>query len=47
VPLVYVGPRLADVKAGGALCDIAPTLLALMGLAPPREMRGQSLITLP
>lgn len=47
VPLVYVGPRSADLKASGALCDIAPTLLTLMGLAPPREMQGQSLITLP
>jgi 2,3-bisphosphoglycerate-independent phosphoglycerate mutase len=29
---------------GGALCDIAPTLLSMMGLSPPEEMRGQSLI---
>jgi 2,3-bisphosphoglycerate-independent phosphoglycerate mutase len=46
VPLVYVGPRSAALRAGGALCDLAPTLLALMGLAPPREMQGQSLVTL-
>lgn len=42
VPLVlsgYAGP-LAD----GRLADIAPTLLALMGLAQPAEMTGRSLL---
>jgi bisphosphoglycerate-independent phosphoglycerate mutase (AlkP superfamily) len=29
---------------GGALCDIALTLLAIMGIAQPAEMQGQSLI---
>jgi 2,3-bisphosphoglycerate-independent phosphoglycerate mutase len=28
----------------GRLADVAPTLLALMGLAQPREMTGRSLI---
>ena len=28
----------------GSLCDIAPTLLEVMGLAQPREMTGKSLI---
>ena len=28
----------------GALCDIAPTLLALMGMEPPPEMTGRSLL---
>ncbi|MGJ8603497.1 MAG: 2,3-bisphosphoglycerate-independent phosphoglycerate mutase [Marivita sp.] len=44
VPVVlYGGPegaRLAD----GRLADLAPTLLALMGLRQPDEMTGQSLI---
>jgi 2,3-bisphosphoglycerate-independent phosphoglycerate mutase len=44
VPLVYVGSRPARLLDGGALCDIAPTLLSMMGLSPPEEMRGQSLI---
>ncbi|MEA3278168.1 MAG: 2,3-bisphosphoglycerate-independent phosphoglycerate mutase [Pseudomonadota bacterium] len=44
VPLVYVGRRRARLMDGGALCDIAPTLLAMMGLGQPREMQGQSLI---
>jgi 2,3-bisphosphoglycerate-independent phosphoglycerate mutase len=34
-----------DVKLGtGALCDVAPTLLDLLGLDKPREMTGKSLI---
>ena len=28
----------------GALCDIAPTLLGLMGLPKPAEMTGRSLL---
>ena len=31
---------------GGALQDVAPTLLALMGLPKPPEMTGHSLIRL-
>lgn len=45
VPLVYVtetnkGAKLAE----GRLADIAPTLLAMMGLEQPSEMTGHSLI---
>lgn len=45
VPLVYVGPLKAtlSLRADGALCDIAPSLLELMQLATPDEMTGQSL----
>ena len=43
VPLVYVG-RPATLIDGGALQDIAPTLLALMGLPKPPEMTGHSLV---
>ena len=43
VPCVYVG-RPATLMAGGALQDVAPTLLALMGLPKPREMTGHSLV---
>ncbi len=43
VPLVYVG-RPATVVDGGALRDIAPSLLAMMGLPQPTEMDGHSLI---
>ena len=42
VPFIIKG---ADVKLrGGRLADIAPTILALMGLAQPPEMTGRSLI---
>ena len=43
VPFLYVG-RKAGIKQGGALRDIAPSLLAMMGLPQPAEMTGQSLI---
>jgi 2,3-bisphosphoglycerate-independent phosphoglycerate mutase len=44
VPLLFVG-RPATVVQGGALRDIAPTLLALMGLPQPPEMTGHPLLT--
>ena len=44
VPLIYVGSRRASLRADGALCDLAPTLLQMMGLAQPQEMTGRSLI---
>ena len=43
VPCLYVG-RPAQMLAGGALKDVAPTLLAMMGLPQPAEMTGHSLI---
>lgn len=45
VPLIYVG-RSAKLAETGSLCDIAPTMLDLMGLEIPNEMRGHSLVTL-
>ncbi len=45
VPLILVfGPEGASLKDGGALCDIAPTMLSLMGLEIPKEMTGSSLL---
>lgn len=44
VPLVYTGPRTVTLKDGGSLSDIAPTLLALMGDKPPKEMTGRNLV---
>jgi 2,3-bisphosphoglycerate-independent phosphoglycerate mutase len=44
VPLVYLG-RPARMADGGALQDVAPTLLAMMGLPQPPEMTGKALIT--
>ena len=43
VPCLYVG-RSAQMETGGALQDIASTLLAMMGLPQPEEMTGRSLI---
>ncbi len=43
VPLIYVGHR-GKLYEKGALADVAPTMLALMGLDKPSEMGGQSLI---
>ncbi len=43
VPLIYVG-RSALLEEGGALCDISPTLLRLMGLDQPSEMQGRPLV---
>ncbi len=44
VPLVYVGDRAASLRDGGALRDVAPTLLGLLGLPKPVEMTGTSLL---
>ena len=43
VPFVYLG-READLAAGGSLADIAPTMLALMGIPQPAEMTGRPLV---
>ncbi len=48
VPLVYVGNNAAQLQQqGGRLSDIAPTLLALMGMQQPEEMTGHNLISTP
>ena len=44
VPLVLVGPPGTTLRSGGALRDVAPTLLELLGLPQPLEMTGQSLL---
>ncbi len=44
VPLVYVGERTASLRSGGALRDIAPTLLDLLGLPQPPDMSGRTLL---
>ena len=48
VPAVIVaeGFEGRQLRAGGALCDVAPTLLELMGLEQPAEMDGASLTQL-
>jgi 2,3-bisphosphoglycerate-independent phosphoglycerate mutase len=43
VPFIYIG-RKANIAKTGALQDVAPTLLAMMGVPQPAEMTGKSLI---
>ena len=49
VPFVFIEPGEGDgraaVRDGGALTDIAPTILELMGLPVPEIMTGQSLVS--
>lgn len=45
VPFVYVGPRQVELRDGGILSDVAPTLLTLLGLPQPAEMTGRSIVT--
>ncbi|HHY03302.1 MAG TPA: 2,3-bisphosphoglycerate-independent phosphoglycerate mutase, partial [Paracoccus sp.] len=42
--IVWGGPEGASVRSGGRLADVAPTVLALMGLDQPPEMTGRSLL---
>ena len=46
VPFIYVGPTAATIADGGVLADVAPTLLSLMQLPVPSDMKGRNLITL-
>lgn len=45
VPFILVNyPEAKALREGGALCDIAPTLIEILGLTQPEEMTGESLI---
>ena len=44
VPIIVVSDRVASV-ADGVLADVAPTVLALMGLPQPKEMTGKALVS--
>ncbi|MGO3642291.1 MAG: 2,3-bisphosphoglycerate-independent phosphoglycerate mutase, partial [Psychrobacter sp.] len=44
VPLIYVGDKKLQVRSGGKLSDVAPTILALMDLEIPIEMTGKCLL---
>ncbi len=44
VPLILVGSDCQRLADNGALCDIAPTLLQMMGVGKPTEMTGRSLL---
>ncbi|HOV40602.1 MAG TPA: 2,3-bisphosphoglycerate-independent phosphoglycerate mutase, partial [Oscillospiraceae bacterium] len=44
VPFVVVGLD-CELRQGGVLADIAPTMLKMLGLPQPPEMTGTSIIT--
>lgn len=43
VPMLYIG-RKAKMAETGALSDLAPTMLQIMGISQPPEMTGRSLV---
>ncbi len=46
VPLLYVHDAdvHARIRSGGRICDVAPTMLELLGLPKPKVMTGESLL---
>ena len=44
VPFIYVCKNAKEMRKGGRLADIAPTMLYVMGLPVPEEMTGKNLI---
>lgn len=43
VPLIYLTNEKAGLRRGGALQDIAPTILGILGLEKPEQMKGEDL----
>ena len=44
VPLIHIANDPVQLQEGGRLCDIAPTMLKLMGIDIPAEMTGKPLV---
>lgn len=44
VPFLFIGEGWQCAREKGSLVDIAPTMLALLGIAKPHDMTGQSLL---
>lgn len=45
VPLIYIGgEKDVNLRAGGVLADIAPTMLDILEIPQPKEMTGKSLL---
>lgn len=44
VPFIVFGAGECELREGGKLCDLSPTMLKLMGLSQPEEMTGESII---
>jgi len=49
VPLILFDPkkRFGTLRGGGALENVAPTILAILGIDQPKEMTAESLIEVP
>ncbi len=45
VPCVYISKNQGVKIADGQLCDVAPTILKIMGIPQPKEMTGKCLIS--
>jgi 2,3-bisphosphoglycerate-independent phosphoglycerate mutase len=43
VPLIYMSNEQTPLREGGALRDIAPTVLGILGVEQPAQMRGEDL----
>ena len=43
VPFSVIGKK-CELREGGKLCDISPTIIKLLGLSKPEEMSGESII---
>jgi 2,3-bisphosphoglycerate-independent phosphoglycerate mutase len=46
VPFIVMNENVNNIKSGGRLCDIAPTMLTLLGVKVPDEMTGEILVDL-
>lgn len=44
VPFMVINADVEKLKQEGALCDVAPTVLGLLGYKQPKEMTGHSLV---
>ncbi len=44
VPFLVINSNDVTLREGGALCDVAPTVLKLMSIEQPKEMTGKSLV---
>jgi 2,3-bisphosphoglycerate-independent phosphoglycerate mutase len=43
VPFVVIDGKQHDLRSGGALCDVGPTILSMLGVDQPEEMTGRNL----
>ena len=44
VPLIIAGAGNVELREGGVLADLSPTMLKIMGLEQPEEMTGESIV---